>query len=106
LGLIERALEEFKNRIREKSGAPEGVRARIDVTGLEKVLRSYGITASDDILEVITASSCGRSRRPSWATAAMSGHIETPSSNYEQLVTFDDLLTSTELWKLIAVSAS
>ena len=107
VGLIERALAGFKHRMREKSGIGPGFRVRITASTLEKVLASYGITVTEIQLQHIM-SSC------SWAGCKRANSKVNPIADgegggddvTERPVSFQELLTSVPLWRLIAVSWS
>ena len=96
--MIEEALEEFQRRCREESGTGSS-RSRINMSMLGQLLASYGIiTSRDQLINIL--SSCTRHRLEEEADNTESNGDE----GFERLVTFDDLLTSIPLWKLISVS--
>jgi len=110
VGLVERALISFKKRFREQDLGVSNGRPRINVTGLQKILESYGVqTEEGEVKRLID--SClkeyeisrleGGVRRK---RSASQGAIDDTQENRERVVTFEELLTCTSLWKMIAVS--
>jgi len=89
--LIEKALEGFKSRMRDKSGAPPGYRVKVNGHLLGEVLASYGIFVSNDELRHVF-SGCHWGRKEATSQDIMKRHA-----------TFDMLLTSIPLWRLILV---
>ena len=104
--VIEKALDGFKTRIREKSISGRGGKPLVDFAALLQVLEEYDTTASEQQLDlIVTSSSNSRKWRPRGRSLQDEGAdvMEIEEDN-RVLLTFDDLLTSTTFWDIIMVS--
>lgn len=108
MGLIENALASFKRHVHEASCTvlPAGRKPKVDASQLGSVLAaSYGITASPDQLDhIINCCARNASLRKLDSKEPLSSPPPIASNDPSRRVTFDELMTSAPLWRLIAVS--
>ena len=115
LGSIEHALRELKLRFLEKCGdGEEDEKAVVKVTpsGLESVLRSYGVSVTPIELENMLAVETSSTKASAKSAAESTGGEEDGKGGAEKqqgdekpaYVPLDDLLTSMPMWDAISVS--
>ena len=95
VGVVEKALAGFRQRLRDNS--TPGSRSRVDASGLEGILFSYGITVEKETLDQFIRTclkDVGREANRSHATGG----------DASRLVTFDQLVACVPLWRMIGVS--